>query len=202
VHRAVRDLEIGLQLSREMSDREQQVRLAQPRSAIDEEWIERRARSLRHGARRGHGEPVRRPDDVVLEAVARVQLHGQRLPACAVEGVAGLPAVLERRSTSSEMPRSVSNTPVPCNAPAENAGTPRKLSASSNAVVPSISSGGRSCLLYCNTSGTVRTSMPCSARLACRSCMLSMFSSSCRTWLSATNTTPSAPCSTSLRVEW
>src|SRR6185312_16397509 len=111
------------------------MRLAEARATVDEQRIERRAGRLRDRARRRHGEPIRRPDDVVLEAVAGVQLHGHRLPACAVDGVAGLPAVLRRRSTSSEMPRSVSNTPVPCNAPAENAGTPRKLSASSNVAV-------------------------------------------------------------------
>ena len=42
------------------------------------------------------------------------------------------PPALSRRSTSSEMPRSVSNTPGPCSASAENSGTSRKLSASTS----------------------------------------------------------------------
>ncbi len=100
------------------------------------------------------------------------------------------------------MPRSVSNTPAPCSASAAKDGTPRKFSASSSAGTPRIISDGRSCLLYWITSGMVRTSMPCSAAFVCRSCMLSMFSCSWRAWLSATNTTPSAPCSTSFRVVW
>ena len=45
-----------------------------------------------------------------------------------------LAPALRRLSTSSEMPRSVSNTPGPCSASAANSGTPRKLSASDSSL--------------------------------------------------------------------
>ena len=57
------------------------------------------------------------------------------------------------------MPRSVSNTPGPCSASAANSGTPRKLSASDSSATGRISSCGRSCLLYCMTSGIARASI-------------------------------------------
>src|SRR5207253_2177701 len=171
---------------RRVTHRHQQMRLAQARPAVDEQRVVRRARVLRDGPPRRDGEPVRGAHHERIERILGVE--GARH--------AAVPAA-SFLSTSSEMPLSVSKTPVPCKASALKLGTPRKLRASSRSAGERISSRGKSCLLYCSTSGIVRMSTPCSSRLLCRFCRLSRFSSSWRAWLSPTNTTPSAPWSTS-----
>ena len=55
-----------------------QVRLAESDAAVDEERVVRPRRRLRHRARGGVGELVRRPDDERVERVARVQPDARR----------------------------------------------------------------------------------------------------------------------------
>ena len=135
-------VELRIELAREMPDREHQMRFAEPRAAVDEERIVRRARGLPHRSRRGHGEPVGAPYYVILETVARIEIHRQRPPAAAAAGGLLVPA-LRRRSTSPAIPRSVSKTPVPCSASAANDGTSRKFSASSSSGTLEMSDFGR-----------------------------------------------------------
>ena len=56
------------------------------------------------------------------------------------------------------MPRSVSNTPTPCDASAEKAGALRKLSGVIDRRHVQDHVAGRFCLLYWRTSGTARAS--------------------------------------------
>src|SRR2546427_3493397 len=189
VERQILDVEPGGELLRGLADRHEEMRLAKPRAAVDEQRVVGRPGRLGDGAPGGDGEAVRRPHHEGVERVFGIE-RGRH---------AVLPAA-SRFSTSSEIPFSVSNTPVPCSASAAKLGTARKLRASSRSAGERISSRGKSCLLYCMASGMARTSTPCSSRLLCRFWRLSTFSSSWRAWLSATNTTPSAPCSTSRRV--
>src|SRR6185436_12173305 len=189
IQRQVLDVELGRELLGAVADGHQEVRLPQARAAIDEERVVRRSRILGDGPAGGDRQAVRRTDDKGLERELRVEGTGHAvLPAASL------------LSTSSEMDLRVSNTPWPWSASAGKLGTLRKLSASSSSAGVRISSRGRSRLLYCMTTGTVRMSMPCSSRLLCRFWRLSMFSSSWRAWLSPTNTTPSAPCNTRRRV--
>src|SRR5205814_3175650 len=189
VQRQVLDVQLGRGLLRRMADRHQQMRLAEAGAAVNEQRVVRRARALGHRVARRDGEPVRRAYHKAVERILGVERAGH----------AAVPAS-SFLSTSSEMLLRVSNTPLPCSASALKLGTPRKFSASSRSAGERISSSGRSCLLYCSTRGMVRMSTPCSSRLLCRFCRLSRFSSSWRAWLSPTNTTPSAPWSTSRRV--
>ena len=85
-----------------------------PGTRVDEERVVDRARRLGHRVRRGDRQPVGRADDEVVEAVQRIERGGH---------ATGLPAAPVASSTSSEMPRSVSNTPAPCSASAEKLGT-------------------------------------------------------------------------------
>ena len=71
LERDILDAEIGLQLLHEIADRAHQVRLAEPRAAVDEERIVREPRWLGDGVRRRHGESIRRADDEVVEPVCR-----------------------------------------------------------------------------------------------------------------------------------
>src|SRR5690242_6458104 len=189
VERQVLDVKGGRGLLGCVTHRHEQVGLAEPGPAVDEQRVVRRARILGHAAAGRDGEPVGRPHHEGIERVLGVERAGH----------AAVPAA-SFLSTSSEIPFSVSNTPRPCSASAPKLGTARKLSASSRSAGERMSSRGRSCLLYCSTSGMVRMSTPCSSRLLCRFWRLSRFSSSWRAWLSPTNTTPSAPCSTRRRV--
>ena len=59
---------VGLPLRDLVADRAHQVRLAEPRAAVDEQRVVDRARRLGDGARRGDGQPVGRADDEVVEA--------------------------------------------------------------------------------------------------------------------------------------
>src|SRR5712691_11678360 len=189
VERQKLDVQLGRGLFRRVPDRHQEMGLAEAGAAVNEERVVRRARTLGHRAPRCDGESVRRAHHEGVEGILGVERAGH----------AAVPAA-SFLSTSSEIPLSVSNTPLPWSASAPKLGTPRKFRASSRSAVERISSRGRSCLLYCRTRGMVRMSTPCSNRLLCRFCRLSRFSSSCRAWLSPTNTTPSAPWSTSRRV--
>src|ERR1051326_2163144 len=106
VERQVFDVELpGDGLGR-VPDRHQQMGFAESRATIDEERVVRRAGVLGDGLPRRYGEPVGGADDERLEGEARIQGAGH---------AAGLPAA-SFLSTSSEMPFSVSNTPVPCRA--------------------------------------------------------------------------------------
>src|SRR5690242_9658614 len=102
-----------------IADRTHEMRLAQSRPAVDEERIVHGAWRLGDGAGGGNSEPVGGADDEVVEAVAGIDLHGGYRVGW-----------LNRLSTSSEMLRSVSNTPGPCSASAPNSGAARKFSAS------------------------------------------------------------------------
>src|SRR6478735_10962059 len=167
------------------------MRLPEPGAPVDEEGVVRRAGGLRHRARRRDREAVGGAHDVGVEPEAGIELVGH--PPTGV-------LCASRFRTCSEIPLRVSKTPLPCRASPPKLFTPRKLRASSSSAGLRISSGGRSCLLYWKTVGKERTSIPCSSMLTCRFCRLSRLSSSRRAWLSATKTTPSAPCSTSFRV--
>src|ERR1041384_2808393 len=173
-----------------MPDGHQHVGLAQPGATIDEERVVGRARVLRDRAAGGDGQTIGGAHHERLEGETGIEGAGHTV---------GLPAA-SFFSTNSEIPFNVSNTPLPCSASAGKLGTLRKLSASSRSAGVRISSAGKSCLLSCLTRGIVRTATPCSRRLLWRFWRLSMFSSSWRAWLSPTNTTPSAPCSTRRRV--
>src|SRR5258708_37069156 len=127
---------------------------ADPGPAVDEERVVHGAGGLCHSARGGHGEPIGRAHDVVFEARARIDLHRYLLA-----GVAPAPA-LNRRRTSSELPRSVSKTPGPRSASAANSGPSRKLMASESSLTGRISSVRRSCLQNCTTSGSGLGSTP------------------------------------------
>src|SRR5205807_4060708 len=189
VERQILDVQLRRGFFRRMAHRHQEMRLAETGAAVNEERVVRRSRALGYRASRRDGEAVRRAHDEAVEGILGVQRAGH-----AVVPVASF------LSTSSEIPLRLSNTPLPCSASAPKLGTPRKLRASSRSAGGRINSRGRSCLLYCSTRGMVRMSTPCSSRLLCRFCRLSRFSSSWRAWLSPTNTTPSAPWSTSRRV--
>src|SRR5439155_25728768 len=165
----VLDVQLRRALLGRMADRHQEMRLAEAGAAVNEQRVVRRARALGHRAPRRDGEPVCRAYHETVEGVLGVERAGH----------AAVPAA-SCLSTSSEMPLSVSNTPLPCSASALKLGTPRKFSASSRSAGERISSRGRSCLLYCSTRGMVRMSTPCSSRLLCRFCRLSRFSSSWR----------------------
>ena len=108
VERDVLDHELGLQLLRGEPNRADQVRLAQPGRAVDEQRVVARARRLRDGAAGRDREAVGRADDVVVEPKSAIQKDTHR-PAA----TRGAVAPLNRRSTSSEMLRKVSKTPVP-----------------------------------------------------------------------------------------
>src|SRR4051812_42436109 len=163
---------------------------SQTRSSVDEERIVDGAGRLGDRLCGGKRQTVRRPDHQGVEPVERVQRGGH---------ATALPAA-RRLSTSSDTPLSVSNTPLPCSASAEKLWTERKFSASSISSWVKTRSRGKSCLLYWNTTGSWRISTPCASKLSCRFWRLSRLSSNLLAWLSATNTTPSAPWSTSLRV--
>src|SRR5262245_47692387 len=177
------DRDLRIDLLRGVTDRHQQVSLAQSRSGVDKERVVGRPGRLGHGAGRGRGKLVGGAHNVVVETVPRVQrsTHVTELPAA------------RRFSTSSEIPFRVSNTPVPRTASAGKPFNPKKLSDSSISPEVRTRSCGRSCLLYCRTMGNWRTSTPCASKLACRFCRLSRLSSNRRAWLSATKTTPSVP---------
>src|SRR5207248_2071413 len=113
-----------------------------------------RTRALGHRVTRGDREPVRRAHHEGVEGVLGVERAGH----------AAVPAA-SFLSTSSEIPLSVSNTPLPWSASALKLGTLRKFRASSRSAGERISSRGRSCLLYCSTRGMVRMSTPCSSKL-------------------------------------
>ena len=81
----------------------EQVGLAQSGSGVDEQRVVHRARRLGHRLGGGDRQAVGRSDHVGLEAVEGVQGDGH---------ATGVPAA-RRLRTISEMPRSVSNTPVP-----------------------------------------------------------------------------------------
>src|SRR5437870_5193640 len=167
VERQIFDVQLGRGLFRGVADRHQEMRLAEAGGAVNKEGVVRRARALGHRVTRGDGEPVRRAHHEGVEGVLGVERAGH----------AAVPAA-SFLSTSSEIPLSVSNTPLPWSASALKLGTPRKFRASSKSAGERISSRGKSCLLYCSTRGMVRMSTPCSSKLLCRFCRLSRSSSS------------------------
>src|SRR5690606_12696785 len=200
LERVVDHLQLGRHLPRVVSDRGDQVRLAEPRRAVDEERVVRLARRVRNAPRRRRRQTIRRADDEGVEGEARVQLDRAHGPAVRCwGGASGCWNLRDRfRSTSSLILRSVSKTPSPETALAVNDGTPRKLSRSSSSSTGT--TPGRSRLLYWSTSGSSRMSKPSSRRFSWRLRRLSRFSSICSRCESATKTTPSAPRNTSLRV--
>src|SRR5512147_1149305 len=181
------DAQLRVDRARGMSDGHQQVGLAEARAGVDEQRVVHRPRRFGDSLRRGDREPIGCAHDERVEAVVRIERDRH---------ATGLPTA-RRLSTSSEIPRRVSNTPLPCSASAGKLGTARKLSASSISSCERIRSRGRSCLLYWKTTGSWRMSTPCASRLSCRFWRLSRLSSKRRAWLSPTKTTPSAPWSTS-----
>ena len=106
VEREVLDVEVRVDRAGRVAHAHQQVGLPQAGAGVDEERVVHRARRFGHGLRRRDGQAVRRADHEGVEAVQRVERD--RHPATA-------PAA-SRFRTSSEMPRSVSKTPVPCSA--------------------------------------------------------------------------------------
>jgi hypothetical protein len=71
--RAVFRCKRGVDLHGMEAEGRQQVRLAQARCGIEEQRVVDLSRGLRHGARRGHGQSVRRADHEVLEAEVAVE---------------------------------------------------------------------------------------------------------------------------------
>jgi hypothetical protein len=92
----------------------------------------------------------------------------------------------------------VSITPSPRAATAGNALRPQKLSVRSSSSRGT--SGSRSCLLYCTTSGTFSGTSRFASRLTFMFSKAAWFSFADGRRLSATNTTASAPASTTRRV--
>ena len=117
---------------------------------------------------------------------------GRRLPWRAVY------FALKVSMTIFPMAFNVVKTPIPWWAWASKVGTLNQLICWSISTI--VATPGKSRLLYCRTNGTEPRSMPYSFRFSCRFFRLSMFSCILSRWLSATNTTPSTPRSTSLRV--
>ena len=93
---------------------------------------------------------------------------------------------------------SVSKTPMLCSAAASKYGKPLGLRALFSSSTERMLRMSR--LLYWNTTGTWSTVSASSARFTLRLLSDSMLVSSAAAWLSATNTTPSTPFRTSLRV--
>jgi len=75
LERDVLNAGVRLLLQDQVSDRADEVRLAEPRAAVDEQRVVREPGLLRHGARGRHRQTVGRPGDEVLEAVARIDVH-------------------------------------------------------------------------------------------------------------------------------
>src|SRR5207302_4210276 len=92
-------------------------------------------------------------DDERVEAEALVEDErargGERRHAASRAAVA-----VSRRSTAPHAARIVSNTLVPRSASAATSEKPRKFSTSASSRGSAATSRGRSCLLYCKTSGS------------------------------------------------
>ncbi len=100
------DVEVGVDRAGRVAHAHEEVRLPQAGAGVDEQGVVHRARRFGHGLGRRDGQAIRRADHVGVEAVQRIQRD--RHPATA-------PAA-SRFSTCSEIPRSVSKTPVPWSA--------------------------------------------------------------------------------------
>ncbi len=101
-------------------------------------------------------------------------------------------------NTSLVTPFSVSSTPTPFTATASKNGKPRGFMRSFR--ISMGSAFGRSRLLYWRTIGISSGSISLASRFSRRFSKLSRSASSIASWLSATNTTQSAPFSTMRRV--
>ena len=86
----VEDLAARVVLGHVVPDGVEQVGLAEPGVAVDEEGVVGTAGRLRHGLGGGVGQAVRRCGDEGLEGELRVELDGRRLPADLVLGPARL----------------------------------------------------------------------------------------------------------------
>ena len=104
-----------------MSDRVQQVGLAETDAAPDEERVVLRAGLIGHGQRGGVGEAVRRADDIGVEDVARVEtavgsarVAARRLRRTGVAGTVGarFPGSSIVTTTSSGRPTRFERTPA------------------------------------------------------------------------------------------
>src|SRR5262245_21844787 len=77
VQRYVLDLDRAstMALQREVADRCHEVGLAQAGPAVNEKRVVDAPRTLRHRARRRHGQAIARADDEIVEAMAGVDVH-------------------------------------------------------------------------------------------------------------------------------
>src|SRR5207249_11027383 len=117
-----------------------ELSMAAAGAAVNGRGFVGRTRAFGHRVTRCDLEPVRRAHHEGVEGVLWFELAGH----------SGVPAA-SFLSTSSEIPLSVSNTPLPWSASALKLGTLRKFRASSRSAGERISSRGRSCLLYCRS---------------------------------------------------